>query len=293
MQVKLKNNSGYDYNYDDTIYSLGFYDNLNVDYSVSGINKNDVFLNGDVLSLLVTFKYSDTYKNSSPSVPYANSLNSTLEFNFSNDLFVFVTVNGLTTTPPSSSLIANKNSTYTLDVGGTNYNFVITRSGNRIYNFTYENGILSIPNVDGDIVINAFPKEEIAIFIDDNTNTSTQSVNTTTLTDFYNVSVNGGNYSNKTINKVTLNAVYTINGGNNKQTTIVTLSYMLNGVQKTYTGTLTYSSKTANSTATVVFSDGVSIPTDTTFSITHSVGNVNSGNIASASETVTVDFAAN
>lgn len=293
MQVKLKNNSGYDYNYDDTIYSLGFYDNLNVDYSVSGINKNDVFLNGDVLSLLVTFKYSDTYKNSLPSVPYANSLNSTLEFNFSNDLFAFVTVNGLTTTPPSSSLIANKNSTYTLDVGGTSYNFVITMSGNRIYNFTYENGILSIPNVDGDIVINAFPKEEIAIFIDDNTNTGTQSVNTTTLTDFYNVSVNGGNYSNKTINKVTLSVVYTINGGNNKQTTTVTLSYMLNGVQKTHTGTLTYSSKTANSTATVVFSDGVSIPTDTTFSITHSVGNVNSGNIAIASETITVDFAAN
>ena len=81
MQISVYNNSSDDYYFDDVVYGSNFYDNNNIDYTLSGINHGDKISIHETKTFNITFKYTDEYKNSNPT-NFDNVLNSYINFKF-------------------------------------------------------------------------------------------------------------------------------------------------------------------------------------------------------------------
>ena len=113
MQISVYNNSSDDYYFDDVVYGSNFYDNNNIDYTLSGINHGDKISIHETKTFTITFKYTDEYKNSNPT-SFDNVLNSYINFKFIKGYSISYT--GLNDTSGLDTLILDsqtKTSTFT------------------------------------------------------------------------------------------------------------------------------------------------------------------------------------
>ena len=83
MNVTIYNKSNNDVYFDRVVYGDNFYDNNNIDYTLSGLSHGQKLSVDDSVTFTITFKYTDQYKASNPST-FTNVLNSYLDFRFVN-----------------------------------------------------------------------------------------------------------------------------------------------------------------------------------------------------------------
>ena len=67
MNITIYNKSDDDVYFDKTVYGENFYDNNNIDFTLSGITHGQKLSKNDNVSFTMTFKYTDAYKASNPS----------------------------------------------------------------------------------------------------------------------------------------------------------------------------------------------------------------------------------
>ena len=81
MEITIKNDTNYDTFFDDVVYGNNFYDNNNIDFSLSGLVHSQRLSAHDSVTFTITFKYTDAYKATNPTT-FTNTLNSYLNFEF-------------------------------------------------------------------------------------------------------------------------------------------------------------------------------------------------------------------
>ena len=148
ITITVYNKSAYDVYFDDVIYSNEFYDNNHIDYTLSGISHLQKLAKNTSVTFTITFKYTNAYKNSSPSQPYDNILNSYLNFRFLKGYNI------------TYSNISGSYTNLVLEGGNLNVNFganapddveVVGSTTGTTYtkgtHYTYTNGVLTFNNV--------------------------------------------------------------------------------------------------------------------------------------------------
>lgn len=291
MSITIKNNSDKTMYYDDIIKSSSFYSNNNIDYNLSGLSHDDALAAGDSISFFLIFKYSDAYKAGASS-PYTNTLTSSLEFNFVDSLIpnpeYNVTLTGTVITHPST---VTGGSDLVINLGSSDYNVLVKMGGSYIYDFDYTGGVLTIPNVSGDVDISVLSLPELKFQIDLDNQTQSQTLNSSSLTDLVggNYNYQGGNLSDRNINQIDVTLNYTQSGGNQQTQTNCVLTYTdANGQNQTQTQTVTFD---RNKTTTSVSFTNIIIPPNGTFTIAHEKGaNMKSSKPAVSTEVVTAHF---
>ena len=263
MQVSIKNNSNKVKYFDDIISSSALYSNHNIDYTLTGLTKGDPINPGDTITTTLTFKYSDTYKNSSPTQPYNNTLESTIEYNFEDSIAVeyAVTISGINFTPTQSELHAHEGETYTINLQSANYYLIVTMNGTTLSEntgYTFSSGILSIPNVIGNISILAASKEVYNFVIDEPVNVHTIS-GQSSISDTS--SMTAETISNKNITKIGINFQYS--SGNKVYSVNIRLKQDGNEI-KTQQFDFTQSASNAQASITL---DGFTIPANSNITI--------------------------
>ena len=81
MNITIKNTTDTTTFFDQVVYDSGFYDNNNIDFTLSGLVHNQSLNPGASVNFTITFKYTDAYKATNPST-FTNTLNSYLNFQF-------------------------------------------------------------------------------------------------------------------------------------------------------------------------------------------------------------------
>ena len=102
MNVTIYNKSDNDVYFDQVVYGSNFYDNNNIDFTLTGLTNGQKLSVNDNVSFQITFKYSDAYKATNPST-FDNILNSYLNFRFVNGYSI--TYNGFSSTNGLADLI--------------------------------------------------------------------------------------------------------------------------------------------------------------------------------------------
>ena len=144
--ITINNTTNSNYSYSGTSYSNNFYDNPNITYSVSGINVGDTIYANSSKTFYITFSYAGS-NTSNP------TLNSYIAFNF--DTYYSITYQNINTTGqnyPTRILASETTKTITFN-GDVPYDVSITPSS---INYTYNNGVLTLNNVDANVTINRY-----------------------------------------------------------------------------------------------------------------------------------------
>ena len=149
ITITVYNKSAYDVYFDDVIYSNEFYDNNHIDYTLSGISHLQKLAKNTSVTFTITFKYTNAYKNSSPSQPYDNILNSYLNFRFLKGYdIIYTDISGsgytsLVLEGGNLSVNFGANATDDIEVTGLTTGTTYTKGTH----FTYTNGVLTFNNV--------------------------------------------------------------------------------------------------------------------------------------------------
>ena len=185
MQISVYNNSSDDYYFDDVVYGSNFYDNNNIDYTLSGINHGDKISIHETKTFTITFKYTDEYKNSNPTT-FDNVLNSYINFRFKKGYSI--TYTNITTQSNYPTLVLdgeNLSVTFSGDVPSDIKVIGLTTSTEYVSgtNYTYNNGVLTFNNVSENLEIRkvssvtpGVPVEEVI----ENNDGSTTTITTVT-----------------------------------------------------------------------------------------------------------------
>ena len=146
----------------------------------------------------------------------------------------------------------------------------------KIENYTYENGILTIPNINGNIRIFGINSNDYEYIIEDGTTSLTNSgiseTNPVQVSDFLNMEFKGINSSPQTISTVNMLITYTGSTGATQS-----LNVTINVAGQEYTKTVTFKGKTTE-TITLTF-DNLNITPTTEFTIVNSNIGIKNGNI--------------
>jgi len=149
--VDIINNSNDKYMYTGVVHDEVFYTDANgvynedIIYEVTGINKNTILNANDKITVQIKFKY----KNSNIT---QNVLNSYVNFIFEK-IHSVTYINGGDNYP----LYVIDGENLVVDMSNKNYtDLTITIDGINTNSYTYENKILTIPNVTGDVIIEAY-----------------------------------------------------------------------------------------------------------------------------------------
>ena len=148
MQISVYNNSQEDVYYDNTVYGDNFYDNENIDYTITGISHGDKLAVHATKTFTITFKYTDEYKATNPTI-FDNVLNSYLNFRFIKGYSITYT-GGFSSTTGLPDLILedeSKTITFTSTTGIPNNVTVSGATGGFI------SPILTITNPTGNVTI--------------------------------------------------------------------------------------------------------------------------------------------
>ena len=157
-------------------------------------------------------------------------------------------------------------------------------------NYTYSNNTLIISNVTSDITITNVSNIAFTVInnneqqIDIHT-PGIDSSNTIRVTDLLDLSYQGINISNRTINQVDVNITYTTSTGGTQSINVI-----LNVNGQDYSQIMTFNGKQTNSHATVSFT-GVTINNNDLFTISSTRNNITNGNVVISDELVTFHYA--
>lgn len=265
-QITVYNSTDYDYGYNGTVYDSEYYDNDTIGYTISGINVGDILPAKSSLSFTITFNYkTDTITN--------NVLNSYINFifkriytvtyeNITNNNYPNIALDGTSLIIELKDPIPSSITIYMSDV--------------KIENYTYENGILTIPNVKGNIRILGINTDDYEYIIEDGTtslnNPDISETSPVQVGDFLNMEFKGINTSSQTISTVNMLITYTSSTG-----AAQSISITINVTGQEYTKTVTFKGKTTE-TITLTF-DNLNIPPTTEFTIVNSNAGIKNGNV--------------
>lgn len=286
--VTVMNRSNTTYYYDDVKYLLGSttYSNENIEVVVSGITLEQAVSPGASVTFTATFKYTENYKKTS--APYNNTLISYINYDFTDVLHTHysITYSGLTDIAGLPTL-TDANETVSINFGNRNVVISsITMGGTSISNYTFNNGLLSLPAVTGNVVITLLDTTGVEIVIDGNNTSITvpgiSAENPISVDDFLNGTYDGKNYSDKRITDISVTVAFTKKGGGNQSTNLI---LSVNGSQKG-TQILDYS-KTSPITVDFI---GLNISTSDTFTLTNTINKLSNRSITISGMTINVTF---
>lgn len=298
LTIKYKNgmynasNTTYDFALDFDFkesYSVNVTGIDNLDYPRSVLDTDNYILNiGDdidvsKIKVLMGDNYTNnfTYFNGILTIP---NVNGNLDISIEDDVNSYsVVVNGIDSSIPYSNTV-REGSSFSVNIGSgyTNSDVFIRMGGNAVTNFTLQNGLLTVPNVTGNLNIGVVKASDVEFIIDESKPSATTTVNAPTLNDFITQSFDGYNTTNKNITSVTIEVVYSFNSGNTSQSINLTLSYEKDGEVITLPGpneaakTIPFNQKGNNIHKSVQFT-GLSVPVNTSFTIKPVTNNISNG----------------
>ena len=144
--ITINNTTNKNYAYSGTSYSNNFYDNPNITYTISSLSVGDTIYANSSKTFYINFSYAGS-NTSNP------TLNSYIVFNF--DTYYSITYQNINTTGqnyPTRILASETSKTITFN-GDVPYDVSITPSS---INYTYNNGVLTLNNVDSNVSINRY-----------------------------------------------------------------------------------------------------------------------------------------
>lgn len=268
----------------------------NLDYTLEDYNLKDKLCDtsgnctlGAKKSFYITIKYKDGGYSSSNT-----------NYNFLLD-FAFKKMYDVTITGMDDGFQYSKNiidgGTYRVDVGTglTTSAITVNMGGVDTSDFTYADGILEIPNVMGDLSISIFNIQNVEFVMDASHPSISAPVNAPTLNDFITLSFDGYNSTPRYISSVTVDIVYNYSSGGSGQYVDYGLEYMSNGKKVTLPTSsdspkrLAFDKKGNNQKASIQFT-GLSIPSNTLFTVKTVNSSVNNGKPKVTSMTISVTF---
>ena len=87
MEITIKNTTSNNAYFEEVAYGNNFYDNNNIDFTLTGLEVNQKLAAHGSITFTITFKYTDQYIASNPST-FTNTLNSYLNFKFGTGDYV-------------------------------------------------------------------------------------------------------------------------------------------------------------------------------------------------------------
>ncbi len=147
MNITIYNKSDGDVYFDQVVYGDNFYDNNNIDYTLSGLTQGQRLGVNENVSFTITFKYTDQYKATNPST-FDNVLNSYLNFRFVKGYTITYNGFGSNNNLPTV-LLENetKNITFT-STNGIPYDVSVTGC-----TASYTSPTLTLSNVSANVVV--------------------------------------------------------------------------------------------------------------------------------------------
>ena len=276
-QVVIYNNSEYTYEYDNATHleDNSTYDNENIVYNVT---TNDYVLEPNTsTTLLLTFSYKDNI------LPINNVLNSYISFKFKRQFEI------------TYENITNNNYPTTIKEGDTlQVNFTdpipssltIKVDDIEISDFLYENNILTIPNVTGNIIISSINLNDFDyVFNEENTTIVNPDTNTTiNVNDILNTSQGGINNSPKIISTINVVLNYTVKSGSTQS-----IDMVLTTSNNTYSETITFTKQNSGQDITITF-DNLNINTNESFTISYNNPNLNNQKVEIVQKSISIIF---
>ena len=276
-RVVIHNNSEDTYEYD-TVTHLEenvTYDNENIVYNVT---TNDYVLEpNSSTTLMITFSYKDNI------LAPSNILNSYISFKFKKQLSI------------TYENITNNNYPTTIKDGDTlQVNFTppipttitVKEDNVQINDFTYENNVLIIPNVTGNLIISSINFEELDyVFTEENSTIVNPDTSTTiNIADFITSSQEGINNSPKTITNINVVLNYTVNSGSTQS-----IDMVLTTSNNSYSETITFRKANSGQDITISF-DNLNISTNEIFTISYSNPNLNNQKVEIVQKSISIVF---
>ena len=142
--VTIYNNTSYTYVFDDAIYDPAFYDNNNIEFSLSGISKWSTVNAKHSITFNITFKYKEGFTPSS-SDPLDNVLNSYINFKFEKEKIAWYNECRTSSTDLKGKLITN-----TTPNSDTSINFSANASTTNGLGLYYTSDLSNTEDVDND-----------------------------------------------------------------------------------------------------------------------------------------------
>lgn len=301
--ITVANNDGTAYNTYNTNYEVSLVGNNKFSFTVNNQAPTDgVFTNtingasliNDNLNIglaVKTGEVTDAVENVSilveSTAPYAKEVTIPITITeFYNVIFT-----GFSDfTPTEDQQLAVKNQTYSINLGsviGTKA-LIIEMGGARISTYTYDEttGILSIPNVTGNIEITAVEVANIDFIVENENSTeltTPQVTATTTVSDYVDMTFNGINISNKKVTAISVTLTYTNTTGS-KQTINCDLTHNGNTYHSN-PATIQFKGNVTNATITYTFS-GLNIQEGELFTMTNTVNKLTNKSIKITNETI-------
>lgn len=303
LTIKYKNgmynasNTTYDFALDFDFkesYSVNVTGIDNLDYPRSVLDTDNYTLNigegidASKIKILMGDNYTNnfTYVNGILTIP---NVTGNIDISIEDDVISYsVVVNGIDPSTTYSKFVS-EGSSFSVNIGSgyTSSDVFIKMGGNTVTNYTLQNGILTVPNVTGNLNIGVVKSSDVEFIMDESKPSVTTTVNAPTLNNFITQTFDGYNTSNKNITGVTVEVVYSFNSGNTSQSVNLVLSYEKDGEVITLPGpneaakTIPFNQKGNNIHKSVQFT-GLSVPTNTLFSV-----KIESNNISNAKPQVT------
>ena len=148
MNITIYNKSEDDVYFDKTVYGDSFYDNNNIDFTLSGLTHGQLLAKNNSVTFTMTFKYTDAYKNTNPST-FTDTLNSYIGFEFKKGCSI--TYTNITGSGYTNFVLEGENLSVNFGSNAPNSIKVTGTSTSTEYvlntDYTYSNGVLTFNNV--------------------------------------------------------------------------------------------------------------------------------------------------
>lgn len=256
------------------------YSNANIIYTLNNINVGDKINSKESLTFTITFSYKDNL------IAIENTLDSYLNFVFKKKFTVnYADLINIDNYP----IEVYEGETLTVDLTPSNpLNINVYMGGTIIRNYTFENKIVTIPNISSNITIQGIIDNNYDVPVTDNdTNfiiVDSSSGETVNVRDLFELQFSGINGSTRKITKIELIVNYSSTTGS-KQSIISTLTHNSN----VYEQQLAFEGKVNDGTLTIVF-DNLSIGIYDVFKLSNTNEKLTNGSITIHSEELKIYF---
>lgn len=275
--VIIWNNTEETYEYDETTHLdyIDIYDNENIVYNTSIVDT--VLEPNTSITITLTFSYKDA------TLAPENTLNSNLTFKFKKQYTI--TYQNITNNNYPSTIKEGE----TLQIEFTEnapQSLEISMNDEKISNYTYENNILTINNITGNLIIEGKTLDDFDyVFTEDNTTIVNPDTSTTiNIADILNSSYGGVNNSEKIISEISVVLNYTTTTGSSQS-----IDMVLTTGENSYRETINFTKQNSGQDITITFSN-LNINTNENFTISYDEPNLNNQKIEIVQKSISIVF---
>lgn len=267
IKITICNTTDDTYKFKGVEYMFGeyTYSNENITYYLTGLNEGDILEKGESITFDITFHYKDYV------LAENNLLNSYLNFNFEKLNVYTIAYNGIINNNYPTSVYEGSN----LDILFTE---VIPKkiAVTNVENYSYIDGLLSIQNVLGNVIIQNIENIDFVIIGDGNIVEvrldSIDTYNPINIRDLFELTLTGKNLTSKKISKIDITYTYASKTGSSQS-----MDSTLTIGSNTYTNYISLSGKYYGDVTTTF--DNLNIDSNSVFTIGHSVNKITNAKI--------------